>query len=69
MKLAGNLIEIGDLDGVINEPGFVMRLGSSRLITVVGFTQAELKRLSQFFGSKITVTIESSEQHSDGQLK
>lgn len=61
MKLTGALIEIGDLDGVIKDPGFVMRLGSSRLITVIGFTQAELKKLAPFFGSKVIVTIESSE--------
>jgi hypothetical protein len=44
--------------------GFVMRLGDSRLVTVTGFEQDELKALAQHFGEAITVAIGSAAQPS-----
>jgi hypothetical protein len=56
VKLTGKLFDIGTLED--DKMGFVLRLKDSRLVTVTGLEQAELKALAQHFGESITLEVQ-----------
>lgn len=59
MKIIGEIVEIGILEGVCDD-GVVIKIGD-RFVTVAGMSKDEVKACAPHLFSSVTLTIEATE--------